>query len=190
LTVKIQTRPNLSVLALFAFIASFVIARAFTTLYPNTVVMVGGVHIHHLWYGLAMLAVGGWLGISYDDEHVNRLASILFGAGGGIIGDEAGLLLTLGDYWTGLTYTFVIAFLAFAITMILMFKYSRTIIAEFGGFVKSNASFYFGAFTATISVAVILETDNTLVISVATGMVLLAFLTISAYLVQRLRLGH
>jgi hypothetical protein len=41
-----------------------------------------------------MLAVGGWLGISYNNPRVDRVAAIIFGAGGGLIGDEAEILLT------------------------------------------------------------------------------------------------
>jgi hypothetical protein len=51
--------------------------------------------------GIALLAIGGWLGISYDDKETNRVASILYGAGGGLIVDEVGLLLTFNNYWTG-----------------------------------------------------------------------------------------
>lgn len=108
-----ELRPNLSVLALLSFIAAFLIARAFTTLYPNVVLVSGGFHIHHFWFGLAMMAIGGWLGITYRDERADRLAAILFGAGGGLIGDEVGLLLTFGDYRTGLTYTLVVTFVIF-----------------------------------------------------------------------------
>jgi hypothetical protein len=65
---KIKRRPNLSVLALISFIASFAIARTFTTLSPKMVLLTGSLHIHHFWYGILMVAIGGWLGISYNDE--------------------------------------------------------------------------------------------------------------------------
>jgi len=79
---KTRTRPNLSVLAMISFIASFSVARIFTTLYPDLTLVNNSLHIHHFWFGLAMLAIGGWLGISYVDERTNRLAAILFGLGG------------------------------------------------------------------------------------------------------------
>src|SRR5512136_3116855 len=111
---RIEERPNLSLLALISFIVSFAVARIFTTLKPDTVLTGGGYHIHHFWYGLLMVVIGGWLGISYRSERVDRVAAIIFGAGGGIIGDEVGLLLTLGDYWTEATYTLIVIFLAVA----------------------------------------------------------------------------
>jgi len=184
---KIQKKPNLSILAMVSFIASFIIARIFTTLNPNIVLIGGGFHIHHFWYGLAMLAIGGWLGISYQSERIDRLAAILFGAGGGLIGDEIGLLLTLEDYWSEITYTFVIIFLTFASMLILLRKYSEIIRLEFTEFLRSNASLYFGFFLALISIAFILETDNITLITISGVLAITAFIIILAYFIQRLR---
>lgn len=184
---KKKMRPDLSVLALVSFIASFIISRIFTTLYPNIVVTSGNLHFHHFWYGLAMLAIGGWLGISYDNERINRLAAILFGAGGGIIGDEAGLLLTFENYWTGITYTFVIIFVTFVSIMILLNKYSKIIREEFAQFLSSNTSFYFGVFLATVSIALIIETDNITVITVSSLFTIIACAIILAYFIKRIR---
>ncbi len=183
---KIKTKPNLSMLALISFIASFAVARIFTTLSPKTVLVGGGFHIHHFWYGLSMLAIGGWLGISVEDERVSRVAAILFGAGGGLIGDEVGLLLTFGDYWTGITYTFVITFVAFVSTLILLIRYSRIIRTEFIEFARSNASLYFGVFLAAVSVAFILESDDPRIVAVSSISTTVALVVISAYLIQRI----
>ena len=183
---KIKTKPNLSMLALISFIASFAVARIFTTLSPKTVLVDGGFHIHHFWYGLSMLAIGGWLGISVEDERVSRVAAILFGAGGGLIGDEVGLLLTFGDYWTGITYTFVITFVAFVSTLILLIRYSRIIRTEFMEFARSNASLYFGVFLAAVSVAFILDSDDPRTVAVSGISTIVALVIISAYLIQRI----
>lgn len=185
---RIKTKPNLSMLALISFIASFVIARIFTTFYPNTVLVGGDFHIHHFWYGLAMLAIGGWLGISIENERVNRVAAILFGAGGGLIGDEVGLLLTLESesYWAEITYTFVIIFLTFIFLLILLNRYSKIIRAEFTQFLSSNASLYFGVFLAAVSIAFILETDNVTIITVSSVSTIIASVIILAYFIQRI----
>ena len=183
---KIKTKPNLSMLALISFIASFAVARIFTTLSPKTVLIGSGFHIHHFWYGLSMLAIGGWLGISVEDERVSRVAAILFGAGGGLIGDEVGLLLTFGDYWTGITYTFVITFVAFVSTLILLIRYSRIIRTEFMEFARSNASLYFGVFLAAVSVAFILDSDDPRTVAVSGISTIVALVIISAYLIQRI----
>jgi hypothetical protein len=183
---RVKTKPNLSILALISFLGSFGIARTFTTFYPDTVLVGGGFHIHHFWYGLAMLAIGGWLGISVENERVNRVSAILFGAGGGLIGDEVGLLLTLESesYWTEITYTSVILFLAFISMLILLNKYSKIIRTEFTEFVSSNASLYFGVFLTAVSIAFILETDNWIVIAISSVSTIVAWIIILAYFIQ------
>ena len=181
-----QRSPNLSVLALISFIASFVVARTFTTFNPDIVLVSGSFHIHHFWFGLALQAIGGWLGISYNDERINRLAAILFGAGGGLIGDEVGFLLTFGDYWSEITYTLIIMFLAVASTSILIIRYSKTITTELTHFVRSNASLYFGVFLAVVSIAFIMETDDALIITVSSVASVTACAVILAYLIQRI----
>ena len=90
-------RARFSLLALISFVASFVIARVFTTISPSVVLRWGGVHIHHFWYGIVLLAIGSWLWISSNEERITRLAAVICGAGGGLIADEAGLLLTVGN---------------------------------------------------------------------------------------------
>ena len=183
---KIKERPNLSVLALISFLASFMVARIFTTLSPNTVLISGGYHIHHYWYGLIILAIGGWLGISYENERINRVAAILFGAGGGIIGDEVGLLLT-SEYWTGITFTFLMIFLAFASILILLFRFSRIILNEFSQFFHSQTSFYLGVFLATISVAFILETNDIAVMIASIVLTMIGLTIILYYFIHRFR---
>jgi len=76
-----------------------------------------------------------WLGISYNDPRVDRVAAIILGSGGGLTGDEAGILLTLdsNNYWAGVSYTFIIIFLASASILVLLNKYSRTVLKEFKG---------------------------------------------------------
>lgn len=183
---KIKERPNLSVLALVSFLASFMVARIFTTLSPNTVLISGSYHIHHYWYGLIILAIGGWLGISYENERINRVAAILFGAGGGIIGDEVGLLLT-SEYWTGITFTFLMIFLAFASILILLFRFSRIILNEFSQFFRSQTSFYLGVFLATISVAFILETNDIAVMVASIVLTMIGLTIILLCFIHRFR---
>jgi len=184
---KLKEKPNLSMLAMVSFIASFIVTRIFTSLNPNTVLISGDYHVHHFWYGIAMLAIGGWIGISVENERLNRVAAILFGAGGGLIGDEIGLLLTFGNYWTEITYTFVIIFLTFASMLILLNKYHNLIRTEFTQFLRSNASLYFGVFLVAVSIAFILETDNTTIITVSSVLTIAACFIILAYFVQRIR---
>lgn len=173
-----------------SFIVSFLVARVFTTLYPNLTLVNSGYHIHHFWFGLAMLAIGGWLGISYEDERTNRLAAILFGLGGGLIGDEVGLLLTFGDYATSITYTLVIVFVISVSIMILVSRYYRVIKPELSKFLGSNSSLYFGVFLAAVSVAFSLETGSLTIGSISGLLTLAGIVIVIAYFIKRLKSGR
>ncbi|NWG10409.1 hypothetical protein HXY33_01455 [Candidatus Bathyarchaeota archaeon] len=187
---EIKEKPNLSVLAMISFISSFAVARVFSSLYPKTILEVSGLHIHHFWYGIALLAVGGWLGISCENEKIDRLAAILFGAGGGLIGDQVGLLLTLNAhaYWADVTYTFVIVFVTLGSMLILLNRYRKVIRTEFAQFLLNNASLYFGVFMAVVSIAFILETDNIIIIAISGVLTTVACIIILAYFIQRIRI--
>jgi hypothetical protein len=184
---QLKERPQLSIYALVSFIISFIVARTFTSLYPSAVFISNDVHVHHFWYGLALLAIGGWLGISYENQRVNRLAATLFGAGGGLIGDEVGLLLTLEDYWTNITYTFLITVVTLAAILILLFRYSKIIRAEIAEFLSSTASLYVGIFLSVVSIAFISETDDISVITVSAVFTMLGIIIVAAYFIQRSR---
>jgi hypothetical protein len=187
---KIHEKPNLSVLAMISFIASFSVARIFTSLHPTTVVKIGGIHLHHFWYGIALLAVGGWLGISYTSERIDRLAALLFGAGGGLIGDEVGLLLTFENYWGEITYTLVIMFLTFVSMLILIERYHEQIKTEFTQFLRSNASLYIGVFLAAFPIGFALETTNLTIIVILSTVAILGGFIILASFVNRIRTRH
>jgi len=186
---KIERRPSLSVLALISFALSFAVARTFTILNPNVILSPSGVHVHHFWYGIIMLGIGGWLGISYNNPRIDRVAAIIFGAGGGLIGDEAGILLTLrsSNYWAGASYTFIIIFLASASILVLLNKYSRTVFKEFKEFSSSQGGFYLAVFLAVISTAFLIDTANTTVIAVTSLLTIIAWVIILAFLIQRIR---
>jgi hypothetical protein len=178
-------RPNLSLLALVSFIASFGIARTFTTLSPHVVTVVFGFHIHHYWYGLIMLAVGGWLGISYNEERIDRVAAVIYGAGGGLIGDEAGLLLTLGNYWTRMTYTIIVVFLVFISALVLFKRYSKAVVAEIQEFTRRRSSLYVGVFLAVFSTAFILS-ENLIVFIISSIAEAVGCIIIVTFIVERI----
>ncbi len=183
---RFQPRAQLATIALLSFIFSFIAARAFTTFFPSTVLITSGIHIHHFWFGIALVAVGGWLGISYDDKETSRVASILYGAGGGLIVDEVGLLLTFGDYWTSLTYSFLVVFLSFIAVILFFYRYRTLIEEELSEFARSKLSLYLGIFLAALSAAFIIQTDNFLVTVIAGAVAVLATILIVVFLVRQL----
>lgn len=168
------SKPNLSFIILASFLVSFVVARLFSAFFPSARLVVGGLHVHHFWYGLALLTIGGWLGINYREEHVERIAAILFGTGGGLVGDEIGLLLTFRDYYSEITYTFVISLLAFAFIAALLVRHGPAIISELYRFFRPNVDLYVGLFLAFVSSAFLIQSENHLVIATSGTVLLIA----------------
>jgi hypothetical protein len=124
---KLERRADYSVLALLSFVVAFAVSRIFTIISSFGLEPTSGIYIHHFWYGLIMVGIGGWLGISYSDERTKRFATVIFGLGGGLIGDESGMLLVMNpnDYQTVLTYPIIAGFLAFCIIFLLLKRHSQ-----------------------------------------------------------------
>ena len=112
----VSLRHGLTFYGTLAFVGAFFGARLFATLNPTVVVVRGGIHFHHFWYGLAMTTATGWVGITtLRNDQLTRQLAIIFGLGAGLIGDEVGLLLTFGDYTSNLTEIFFVGAIAFII---------------------------------------------------------------------------
>jgi hypothetical protein len=182
---RFQPRAHLAAIALLSFIFSFIVARLFTTFFPSIVLITSGIHIHHFWFGIALLAIGGWLGISYDNKETNRVASILYGTGGGLIVDEVGLLLTFNNYWTGLTYTFFVVFFAFVVVLIFFYRYHAVVVDELSDFVSTKASLYLCVFLVAVSLAFIIQTDNFWVTVISSIFAVIAIILILAFLIHQ-----
>ena len=97
----LRGRPlEASLAATAAYFVTLAIVRAFTTLVRGSeagYLSIGGIHIHHLVFGVAALLVAGLFAL--DD--VWRIArAILFGIGAALVLDEFALLVFLKDvYW-------------------------------------------------------------------------------------------
>ena len=116
-------RPGLSFIGLLSFATSFFGSRLFATFYPTVVVQQQGIHFHHFWYGIGLLALAGWLAIAWKSERLDRAYAVMYGLGAGFIGDEVGLLLTFGNYQSGLTYDFFIGAISASFLLILVIRY-------------------------------------------------------------------
>jgi hypothetical protein len=127
-------------------------ARIFTTLFPHVVVVTGGIHFHHFWYGLGMVLVAGLLGIVSTVPSHNRSYAIIFGLGAGLIGDEVGLFLTFGNYYSDLTYFVAVAFFASLAVAILLYKSWGALKADLNGTHPGEALSHWGILIAGLSV--------------------------------------
>jgi hypothetical protein len=141
-----QDRINfgLSFLALLSFTIAFLAARIFTTITPDTVVISGGIHFHHFWYGLVMVVVAGWLGIASIHPAWRRAYAVVFGFGGGLIGDEVGLLLTFGNYHSELTYVFLVVLFCFVALATLLLRFRQDIKRDLLEMEKGEATAHAG----------------------------------------------
>lgn len=92
--------------ALFAFLLTFVASRAMVLLImsgrvPNMYFFLRGTHVHHLNYGIFLLAgVGAYLVVRRPARRDARVAALVYGIAMGLTFDEFGMWLHLGgSYW-------------------------------------------------------------------------------------------
>jgi hypothetical protein len=92
---------------LAAFVASFLLIRTSARLtrsvswWPGGVETEGGLHVHHLVFGICTMMIAGFLGFAAPlDPPWWHIVAILFGVGAGLTMDEFALWLRLDDvYW-------------------------------------------------------------------------------------------
>ncbi len=89
-------------LASFGFIrTSAHLIRAQVSWWPGNV-EVGGTHIHHLVWGILLLLIFGYIGVTIAPESPwHEIVAVVFGIGAGLTLDEFALWLNLSDvYWS------------------------------------------------------------------------------------------
>jgi hypothetical protein len=96
-------------LVLAGFLLSFAFIRMSTRLmrsdrvpwWPGSVVSDGGVHLHHLVFGIVTMMIAGTLGfVALGHSPYAEICAFLFGVGGGLTIDEFALWVYLDDvYW-------------------------------------------------------------------------------------------
>jgi hypothetical protein len=69
--------------------------------WPGSVTTEGGLHIHHMVFGIVLMLIGGTLGFALtDDAPWVQLSAVAFGIGAGLTFDEFALWVHLEDvYW-------------------------------------------------------------------------------------------
>jgi hypothetical protein len=101
-----ETADELARRALFSFILTFVISRVIVFLImsrqmPNLFFYLRGTHVHHLNYGISLLAaLGGYLLIRRPEGRAAEVAALIYGFAMALTFDEFGMWLHLGGrYW-------------------------------------------------------------------------------------------
>lgn len=112
-------------IAFVAFLVSFALTRAIADLFPSVNFVIGKYHIHHFYYGIALLIVSNWITLVSNREGPKLFAALLFGLGLGILADELGLLLTCTsplalkcNYYARITLDFFITIVAFFLAVL------------------------------------------------------------------------
>lgn len=123
-------RAELARRALLAFLLTFIAARVLVLLImaqriPNLYLFMHGTHVHHLNYGIFLLAaVGAWLLFGAPRGNSARRAALLYGAAMALTFDEFGMWLHLGgSYWQRASVDAVVVIGA----LLLFIAYARTI---------------------------------------------------------------
>lgn len=95
----------------FLFFVSFLVSWAFIRTSAHMIraqvswwpgnVEVGGTHIHHLVWGILLLLIFGWIGLTLaPNSPWSEFSAVMFGIGAGLTLDEFALWLNLKDvYW-------------------------------------------------------------------------------------------
>jgi hypothetical protein len=115
-----ETAHKLARRALFGFIITFILARVFVLLImsdamPNLYFFVGKTHVHHLNYGIFLLAVvSGYSVFRRPLGRAAEMTALLYGVAMGLTFDEFGMWLHLGgSYWQRASVDAVIVVAAF-----------------------------------------------------------------------------
>ncbi|HEX5504775.1 MAG TPA: hypothetical protein VFW96_19315 [Thermomicrobiales bacterium] len=90
-----------------AFLVTFLLVRGITYSiryhwlpFLHDVQTKGGLHIHHLVWGVLLLLVAGYLAIEFDSPRRRGFVAVLYGVGAALALDEFALWLNLQDvYW-------------------------------------------------------------------------------------------
>jgi len=105
-TIHRETAHRLARRALFGFIVTFVLSRVFVFLImademPNLYFFLHGTHVHHLNYGIFLLAaVCGYSVFRRPIGRTAEITALLYGVAMGLTFDEFGMWLHLGgSYW-------------------------------------------------------------------------------------------
>lgn len=108
-------RRRLARLVLTVFLSTFLLARIVVLLImtrrmPDLFLYVGGTHVHHLNYGIFLLAAAGaWLLFAHPSGRARTVVAIVYAVGLALTFDEFGMWLHLGGgYWQRASFDAVV----------------------------------------------------------------------------------
>ncbi len=120
----VKEKTEITFWVLITFLPTFVITRALVFLMPQLFVNVGGTHVHHLTWGIILLAITGWLGLVVESPRWRPRIAALYGIGLALAFDEFGMWLRLQDgYWVRQSYDAILVITALLLGTVYLFPF-------------------------------------------------------------------
>lgn len=130
----ITIRQQIPFLIIISYFTSFLLIRVLVIIagsaqglsvdeyiYIGRNIILFGYHIHHFYFGFAMICYAAWVAIVHTEKMDRKLTAVIFGAGLGLFMDEIGMLLS-GVYYSRLTFV-ISSFLAILLLIIVFFPH-------------------------------------------------------------------
>ncbi len=116
--VLISRMEDIPFIIFISFLATFAIARTYVYLTQKDIltgplfieaIYIRGIHVHHLNFGIVLLAVCGFVALYDLRQRIHRITAIFYGIGLALTFDEFALWLLLDDrYYARITYDAII----------------------------------------------------------------------------------
>ena len=104
---------------LFSFLPTFIIARLLVYNAPTLFINIRGTHIHHMAWGIFLLAISGFLAQNFHQRKLRIIIAIFYGIGLALSFDEFGMWLRLKDaYWIRQSYDAIVIISAILINVV------------------------------------------------------------------------
>ncbi|MFA7169499.1 MAG: hypothetical protein WC178_01465 [Candidatus Paceibacterota bacterium] len=117
-------KRRVSFVVLISFLLTFIFVRCYVVLAMSGVIedpyiYIRGYHIHHLNYGIFIMAIAGFLALVFQEEKNRLKIGVLYGLGLGLTFDEFGMWLRLeDDYWARTSYDAIVVIFLFFVSFI------------------------------------------------------------------------
>lgn len=117
--VLVKPRKHINFWILLSFLLTFLISRLLVYTAPGLFINIRGVHIHHLTYGIFLLAISGFLAQNLEGQKWRVPVAICYGVGLALAFDEFGMWLRLQDgYWIRQSYDAILIILSILINAV------------------------------------------------------------------------
>lgn len=135
-SIVIRTQ-NVNFWILISFLPTFVGARLIVYHFPELFLEVKGVHIHHLTYGIFLLAIAGILSLNLYSWRWKITSAIIYGIGLALAFDEFGMWIHLEDnYWVRQSYDAIIILVAILFNAVYLSFFWRRVVGLHKAFKK------------------------------------------------------